>query len=204
MELSVTDKAFVLEQISESEYELRREVLFTSRQVVEEESGFLTPDSRIASNLREAMTSRKLPNSIWDQIEALIKRPVPAYQFAIGIALLLVLFVWNNENVPAVIVYKDNIVYQEKHDTVYVDKPVIEIQTIEKVVTVVEYIIKGQQKAQEPVASYQSAKDRMEEAAAEQNTYAFTDQQIERNMEKSFGNSSVDTRELARLIGVLD
>jgi len=205
-QLSKVERDFVMEHLSAGEYELQREVLFASKELVEEESAFLTPDARIKSNLSKVMAGRQQGVSLFERIAAYVIRPVPAYQFAIALALLVMLFTWKLNVVPmeAEVVYKDRIVYQELHDTVYVDKPVVEIQIVEKVIRVVEYVEQGEKVLKSNTGPYLSEKDRMEEATAKYHAYSFTDQQIQQHQEKSFGNSSVDTRDLARLIRVLD
>ena len=204
-ELSTDERAVVCEQITEAEYELRRTVLHESREIIEEESTFLTPDARITSNLREAMAARKPKVSAWGRVSSLMIQPIPAYQLAAVLVGALVLFTWKVNTTPAEIVYQDKIVYQEKHDTVFVDRPVVEVQTVEKIVKVVEYVVQGEQVTTDKVSEpYLSEKDRMEAAAAERTTFAFSDQELERQQEKSYGNSGVDTRELAKLIGVLN
>ncbi|MBL4733743.1 MAG: hypothetical protein JKY18_00120 [Flavobacteriales bacterium] len=205
-QLSKVERDFVTEHLSAGAYELQREVLFASKELVEEESAFLTPDPRIKSNLSKVMAGRQQGVSVFERIAAYVIRPVPAYQFAIALALLVMLFTWKLNVVPieGEVVYKEKIVYQELHDTVYVDKPVVEIQTVEKVIRVVEYVEQGERVLKSNPEPYLSEKDRMEEATAKYHAYAFTDQQIQQHQEKSFGNSSVDTRDLARLIGVLD
>ena len=204
--LSREERAFVLDHISEHEYELQRKVLHMSTGLLEEESTFLSPDPRITSNLREAMAGRKQRISIWKRVSVVLLKPIPAYQMAAVLVALLVLFVWRSNTAPTdVVVYKDKIVYQEKHDTVFIDRPVVQIKTVEKIVKVVEYVVQGQEAPtmnnNEP---YFSEKVRMQEAAAKDNAFVFTDEQIEKQKEKSFGNSSMDTRELAKLIGVID
>jgi len=203
--LSNEERAFVLDYVSEHEYELQREVFNMGAELIEEESAFLSPDPRISSNLREALAGREQRNSIWKRVSDLMLKPIPAYQMAAVLVALLVLFVWKSNTHPTDVVYKEKIVYLEKHDTVYVEKPLLEIQTVEKIVKVVEYVVQSQEipsgHNNEP---YISEKERMEEAAAKRNAFAFTDEQIEKQKEKSFGNSSMDTRELAKLIGVID
>ena len=207
-ELTDDEKSYVLEHLSESEYGLQRTIQFTSRELMEEEGEFLTPDARIASNLKAAMRERKPSTSLLDQLIAFVARPVPAYQLALGIVLLAILFVWGRPEESTEIVYKDKIVYQEKYYTVYIEQPVIEVQTVEKVVKVVEYVVKDkQQDFTSPKfnrGTYQSEKDRMEAAAAKTNSFAFTEEQIEIHKQKSFGNTSVDVKELTRFIGVLN
>jgi len=204
-DLSTEERAFVLEHLSEHEYELQREIMFTSAELVEEESSFLTPDPRIKSNLQQAMRGSAQPVSVWHQLAAYVFRPVPAYQFAIGLALIAALIlILNNNQKQAEIVYRDKIVYEEKLDTVYVDRPVVEIQTVERVVKVVEYVVQAPKDVEKLSTPYQSEKDRMAEAAAKNNSFALSDEQLEQHKEKSFGNTSVDSKELARFIVVVD
>ena len=204
-ELSGDERAFVLDCISEEEYSLRRKVLHVSTEIIEEESTFLSPDLRIANKLREAMVGTKQKLSVLEHFSKFLKQPIPVYQMAAVLVGLLVLFFWKSNTGPAEVIYQDKIVVLEKYDTVYIDIPVVEIQIVEKAVKVVEYAVQDQKaptrKNKEP---YLSDKEKMKEATAKSNAFVFTDEQIEHHMEKSFGNTGMEIRELAQLIGVLN
>ena len=202
-ELNVDERAFVLDHISESEYDLRRDVLFSSNEVLEEEGSCLTPDPRIKSNLSKALRRDEKKVSLWDQLAAFVIRPVPAYQFAVAFSLLVLVFSWKLNDGSPEIVYQDKIVYQEIHDTVYVDVPVVEVKTVDRII----YVRQPEPKQDYVAANrdpYESDKDRMAEAAAQSNAFAFTDEQLENHKQKSFGNTGIDPKELTQFIGILD
>ncbi|MBL4715828.1 MAG: hypothetical protein COC01_10115 [Bacteroidetes bacterium] len=120
-ELQSEEKQYVLQQIGEKEYQEFRIILIESVELFEKEKDIIQPDPQIKKDLLIAFDKRH--NSLYP-IQELVKNSinykVPAYQSALALAAILLIFFFLSSGNEIEPITTPQTVYVYKTDTIFV------------------------------------------------------------------------------------
>lgn len=120
--LSDQEKIMVNSFSSEEEYDKMRNIILSNEGIIDAERKMVSPDAEILNNLIHTMKSKQVSNSIKGVLKSIFNYKVPAYQFVIGTAVLvlIIIFVFKREKIITI----DRPVYITKTDTIekYINK----------------------------------------------------------------------------------
>ena len=120
-ELQSEEKQYVLNQITEKEYQEFRMILIESVELFEKEKDIIQPDPQIKKDLLVAFDKKH--NALYPIHELLnktISYKVPAYQSALALAAMLLLFFFLNSDNKIEPITTPQTVYVYKTDTIFV------------------------------------------------------------------------------------
>lgn len=201
-ELTSKERELVLKEFSESEYKLRRRVVLEAESLLEDESHFVMPDPQIKANLKAALNAKQKNWSFENILESIIGTRIPAYQVVLGVLLLAFGFMWfDGDKSKVQVITKERIVYQPQIDTIVVKEeiPVEKIKIIEKIVEVPVKKVKEDRFMTDEGVGFSSSKTN-----PENNSFAYTDEEIEEQQLKSMGNTSLGKDELDQFLVVVN
>ena len=192
-ELNVDQKNLVIAHISESEYHLRRNIVVTSEEIFGEEEDLLAPDIQIKANLQDAL-SKKNGTS---KIVQLTELKMPVYQVVAAAILLLICFTFLKSDPITQYIEKEKIVYEDRVDTVFVDREIEKIVEVPKYITQIKYLERNNEN--NIVIETESTFDKPK-TQNPTNQFALKQEDREEQLVQSFGNTAYDKEVMEALV----
>jgi len=200
--LSDSEREIVLSVMSKEEYISRGEVVKVSKDMLNKGVRSMTPSPLIKSSVAELMEQRKQEEnkSVLKMLSMLFTVKIPAYQFVLGIAILLFILPPLVKNKLAETVSEPKIIKELAYvtDTVYIEKEVQKIVEVEKI----KYI-KIKSETKQPAPNGMEMLAMFEEQSAvtnvNSNNLDFAKEQFVAHL-NNIGQSAADREELNQFI----
>jgi hypothetical protein len=199
-ELTESERKFVLANISQEEYTLKREIVISMAQITKEDLEILHPSPNIKHIVYKRMEQNKQSASgVLEAFVGFLNRPIPAYAFSLPIFILLFALTWmlNPEEQPNEVAEVPSSVMII--DTVFITKEVpIEIEVVKEVtkaiqVPVIKYVDRYETKVDYNQVTFSESSDDAYDALVEAES-RFSDQL------EQIGKSAAENDELDQFL----